>query len=446
MYAPEIDIVGLAQLFRGRGDVYYRLVAERIDGSFQVTRLIIGPQANWEKYEYKDVIFVAGTTRGENITGWLLGKTVITWDKQLFPILPMSSQVSSSWYPSHSQAGLFTPSKPCTLYRIAFSQAVPGRDYDFISSDAPFFLTRWEAERHLLYDIAEDSGYSAWRPPEPGIDVYIENTDAWLERIHFSPIRLEIHVSGTDLTDTKLKVVGSGIQNYDGCLNQQDVITIPLPDGRPDYLKIALIKGNTLLDYYIDYKDSRSNPFSLQRTNVTFAEPEPKDRVQDLIDRGEGRTIEFKAEISLSQDKWKWLKTIAAFANGDGGSLLLGVSDEDGAIVGFNQTLSHHKSIAKLKDDIVHVICDNIDPVPSIDFTRVNVNNHDILVIDVQGDRSQLYAAYHDRKIPTFYYYIRRGATTRVADSNEAQELMKLKSLWTQGNNGNSSRVYHDLS
>lgn len=426
--------------------VHYRFMAERIDGEFRVTRLIVGPQAPWEgkDYEYTDVIFMAHATRGTNVANWLRNGAVTTWYNRSFPLVPINSYVDFSSHPSHSKAGSFILSKPFTMYRVAFSAAVPGRDYDFISENVPFFLTRWEAERHLLYDVAEEAVHSSWQTPEPGIYVYIDHSDAWLEEIHFSLMALEVHLGGTSLERTKLKVVGTGIQGYDD-YPRQDIVTIPLPDGRPDYLKIALIKGNTLLDYYIDDKNYRSNPHNPQRTNVTFAEPEPKDRVQELIDRGEGITIEFKAEISLSQDKWKWLKTIAAFANGDGGSLLLGVSDEDGAIVGFNQTLSHHKSMAKLKDDIVHVICDNIDPVPNIDFTHVNVNNHDILVIDVQGDRSQLYAAYHDRKFPTFYYYIRRGATTRVADSNEAQELMKLKSLWTQGNNGNFSGVHHDL-
>jgi hypothetical protein len=413
--------------------VHYRFMAERIDNEFRVTRLIIGPKAPWESknYEYKDVIFVAGAEQGSKVADWLRSGTITTWYHQSFPIMPFNSYVDFDRHPSHSNEGTFTLSKPFTRYRIAFSSAIYSRDYEFTSVDAPFFFTIGEAEQHLLYDIAEDAVSSAPQKPEPGIYVYIEHTNAWLEKIHFSLAALEIHVGGTSLAGTKLKVVGSGIQSYDD-YPRQNVITIPLLNGRPDYLKIALIKGNTWLDYYVDDKRFRSNPYHPQRTNVTFAEPELKERVQELIDRGEGKTIEFKAELSFSSEKLRWLKTVAAFANGEGGSLLLGVSDEDGSIVGFGSTLSKHGSIAKLKDAITHAISDTIDPVPEYKFLDARIGNHDVLVIDVQADRAKCYAVYQNKDTPA--YYIRHGATTRVADNNEVQELVRMKSMWLPGN------------
>ncbi|HEU5377169.1 MAG TPA: ATP-binding protein [Ktedonobacteraceae bacterium] len=425
--------------------VHYRFMAERIDGEFRVTRLIVGPQASWEgeEYEYKDVIFTAHTTRGAEVANWLQNGAVTTWYNRSFPLMPINSYVDFSSYPSHSKAGSFILSKPFTMYRVAFSAAVPGREYEFISENAPFFLARWEAERHLLYDVAEDAVHSTWQTPEPGIYVYIEHSDAWLEKIHFSLMALEIHLGGTSLERTKLKVVGTGIQGYDD-YPRQDIVTIPLPDGRPDYLKIALVQGNTWLDYYIDDKNYRSNPHNPQRTNVTFAEPEPKEKIQALIDRGEGKTIEFKAEIDLSQGKLKWLKTVAAFANGNGGDLLLGVRDEDGTVVGFGSTLSKHGSIAKLKDAITQAISDNIDPVPEIEFLDAHVGGYDVLGITIEPELSKSYAIYQNGSVPV--YYIRRGATTRVADNNEVQELIKLKSLWIQGNHLSPLGVQDDLS
>jgi hypothetical protein len=69
------------------------------------------------------------------------------------------------------------------------------------------------------------------------------------------------------------------------------------------------------------------------RMNVTFAEPEPSEKVRELIERGEGKRIEFKHELKFGPDKMKWVKTIVAFANGDGGSLIIGVDDESGSVV-----------------------------------------------------------------------------------------------------------------
>ena len=43
--------------------------------------------------------------------------------------------------------------------------------------------------------------------------------------------------------------------------------------------------------------------------------------IQEEIQNGESRTLEYKA--TLPQDSQKWIKTIVAFANGAGASLFL---------------------------------------------------------------------------------------------------------------------------
>ncbi len=71
------------------------------------------------------------------------------------------------------------------------------------------------------------------------------------------------------------------------------------------------------------------------------AEPTGPEKVRRLIDEGEGSHVEFKSTLrwSLKNDKadrgveLSWLKTIVAFLNSDGGTLLVGVSD-DGEILG----------------------------------------------------------------------------------------------------------------
>lgn len=429
MYLHTTNKIELAKYLGFLDRIYYRFMAERINGEFQVTRLIVGPRAPWKEYEYSDVIFIAGAEHGQKVGDWLLSGKITTWYNKSFPIMALREQVDSNRHPSHSQAGLHILAKPFTMYRVPFVDAVPGQDHEYTSIGAPFFLSRWEAERHLLYDIAEDATNSLAQMPEPAVYVYIEHPDAWLEKIHFSLTALELHLDGKLLIGAKLKVVGSGIQDYDDYPTEK-IVTIPLPNGRPDYLKIALIKDGTWLDYYIDNKNYRSNPLNPSRSNVTFAEPETKDKIVELIDRGEGKTIEFKADISLSSQKLKWLKTIAAFANGEGGSLILGISDEEGSVTGINGMLQKYQnSISKLRDAITLAISDNIDPVPDYDFLDAHIDNHDILVINVHTHMTKCFAIYQNQDVPT--YYIRRGATTRVAGNSEVQELIRLKSSYS---------------
>ena len=80
---------------------------------------------------------------------------------------------------------------------------------------------------------------------------------------------------------------------------------------------------------------------SINRPSDHFDSHRPQRSIRRLIDRGEGRTIEFKSTMRMNLHTQKpgkeielaWLKAVVAFMNTDGGTLLLGVSD-DGDLVG----------------------------------------------------------------------------------------------------------------
>lgn len=88
----------------------------------------------------------------------------------------------------------------------------------------------------------------------------------------------------------------------------------------------------------------------IRRYGQSFDPPEdrydsrqPEKSLRQLIDKGEGRTIEFKSTMRMNLHTQKpgkeietaWLKAVVAFMNTDGGTLLLGVSD-DGDIAGLD--------------------------------------------------------------------------------------------------------------
>ncbi len=80
---------------------------------------------------------------------------------------------------------------------------------------------------------------------------------------------------------------------------------------------------------------------SLGMPGEKFDSRRPEESIQSWIARGEGRTLEFKATMRRNLHTGKngkeietaWLKAVAAFMNTDGGTLLLGVTD-DGQISG----------------------------------------------------------------------------------------------------------------
>jgi predicted HTH transcriptional regulator len=65
---------------------------------------------------------------------------------------------------------------------------------------------------------------------------------------------------------------------------------------------------------------------------------EPAVALQLLINAGEGPQVEFKAQLPDGNDnaaRRTMLKTVAAFASGDGGTILFGVND-DGTVTGLD--------------------------------------------------------------------------------------------------------------
>src|SRR5205085_3626798 len=87
------------------------------------------------------------------------------------------------------------------------------------------------------------------------------------------------------------------------------------------------------------------------------------EQIEGLAMRGESDTIEYKEQLP-AKDK-RFLKTIAAFANGKGGVLLIGVADDPVEIKGITEDIN------LLKERINNMIRDSISPPPA---SRIEVN------------------------------------------------------------------------
>ena len=135
----------------------------------------------------------------------------------------------------------------------------------------------------------------------------------------------------------------------------------------------------------------------------------------DEIKKGESDTLEFKREFPNKEKKI--LKTIVAFANGEGGTVVVGIDDESLEIVGVNE-----EEIFRIKDKISNSISDNIESliIPRISYERIKDKT---ILIHIPKGQNTPYCI----KAEGFDgVYIRIDATTRVAERNKIQEL----SLW----------------
>ena len=81
----------------------------------------------------------------------------------------------------------------------------------------------------------------------------------------------------------------------------------------------------------------------------------------DAIIQGESKNVEFKA--ALPKDSERYIKTIIAFANTQGGKLIIGVDDKTRTVVGIDEDI-----LFPLMDSISNAVSDSCSPqiVPNV--------------------------------------------------------------------------------
>ncbi len=129
----------------------------------------------------------------------------------------------------------------------------------------------------------------------------------------------------------------------------------------------------------------------------------------------ESKNVEFY-EI-LPEDAEKYVKTVIAFANNQGGTLIIGIKDKTREIVGVDED-----NLCIIMDKIANAISDSCEPqiVPSIE--PYTVEGKSVIVVTVPVGENRPY--YLKSKGMNLGTYIRVGATSRLASSIKIKELL----------------------
>lgn len=136
-----------------------------------------------------------------------------------------------------------------------------------------------------------------------------------------------------------------------------------------------------------------------------------KHHIRSLIESGESQTLDFKFEIS---DSKKIAKTFVAFANTDGGTLLIGVKD-NGSIAGVRSEEEYYMIEAAAK-----MYC---KPEVSFQTRRWNIDGKTILELNIpKSSQKPHYALTEEKK---WMVYI------RVNDQNLLANNILLR-VWQQ--------------
>ena len=138
---------------------------------------------------------------------------------------------------------------------------------------------------------------------------------------------------------------------------------------------------------------------------------------------GEATAYDKKQMLEIKRPK-SWLKSVSAFANGEGGILIFGISDDD-EIVGLADAESDAERISE-------EIKTKLDPVPVVNLEYK----------EIDGKRLILLHVYSGQETP--YYYIgdkQRLAFVRIGNESVTADRIQLKTLVLKG----SGRTYDSL-
>ena len=137
--------------------------------------------------------------------------------------------------------------------------------------------------------------------------------------------------------------------------------------------------------------------------------------IEEIL-KGENEKIEFKENAKTNA----YIKTVVAFANGNGGKIVFGVKD--------NREIVGVENEFEVMDGIINAISDSCYPMIVPDISLHTLENKTVILVEIEGGKKKPY--YLKSKGMQKGTYIRSGATTRIIEEDYV-----LKELVLEGEN-----------
>lgn len=133
----------------------------------------------------------------------------------------------------------------------------------------------------------------------------------------------------------------------------------------------------------------------------------------DMLRRPEGKTLEFKRDLSSPQG---FIRTVASFANTAGGTVVVGVADRTRDILGVADALD-------LEERAANLITDSIQPRLLPDIEVISFRGRQLLAVRVYPSASRPH--FVRRSGLRSGTYVRVGSTNRQADAQLIAEMQR---------------------
>jgi hypothetical protein len=392
--------------------VWVRLAATRPQDDWQLSLLEVTlgeapPGWKRQRWSYERAVFVASAPAGATVARWLEHGR-ISMKRVSLPIGPGDrAQVERR---QSRFAGIFQALPwPSIVWTVNVRDEARQMLHEaLVADDAPAFLT---------FDLAATAFFGV--PPSPsrsfsGREFVVREQDlrARIDSVRVRPTELTVAVSGEQLSSAAVTLGGLAGQRKQ-LRRRTHEVRFPLAGGIASGSWIALHKEQELLD-------RRGLDPAWGQTDVEI-EVDPVTEVEVLISRGEGVSTEFKRQLPTDERDSivNVMKTVSAFANGEGGTLLFGI-DNDGAVSGLGID-----NLRATLDRTTQLIRDWVRPHVDFDTELTEVDGKQVLLVRVDTGAEPPYGVgTTERRID---YYIRRGATSFPATPADVRAFVRAR-------------------
>ena len=404
------NIDELGNTLRSLGRVSVRLMMRRTaEGLCLVTGVVEagedGAGLKEAKYDYGHVAFVKAVLEGSTVAAWLTGGSGEV-DGLEFSLPEPSPNCRWERLASHAYGRYgIRPTVPCAEYSISLGNQTEqlSRGMPLAGEGRPFFPDETAAVASLLLD--DHSAPTNRSIPSEEILVRIAHPEAYIGEVRVSSASITVSVRGEDFERVHLQVSSAG-DLHEEPVEEPGEVSVPIAGADRADAWVSLVRGNECLDFRTI---SNQWPTRRDQQGIVYEIDDLNERLDRLRRGGESETVEFKEDFPEGEGI---AKAVAAFANGRGGTVIVGIRD-DGEVAGISNA-------PRARDRLDDIVRDKVSRPPKYDFLTGTLDERTVIAMRVEPGDNRPYGLKGSGGIR---YYIRRGATNRVAEPEEMQVI-----------------------
>lgn len=374
-------------------------------------------------WDYGSLLLVAEWIDGTDAGAWITsgsGELQVAGRGTVAFRLP-DLQDTGTWSRLPAHAGNDTPPLDSPYRRFTFNvkngiTAPHGQQTWYVCPERPSFPSVDTAIQRFFSHTAKVS-----EPPNRSevLTVRVAERGPRIARVRFTPGEVVVAVDGlpAESHGQPLRVefdAGGHRSNTDLSAEPWEA-AFPLgPDHEGEWWAV-LSEGNRWLDY------RRSSALWQPSPGVEIEPPvlSAEEELDAILAFGERTTAEFKQQLPTTQEgKRKLCRTVAAFANGLGGTILFGILKDEATIVGIEE------SFADARDRLTDIVTSNLTATPPFEARKFVTDAGLVVGLFVEPGDDTPYGV--DKQSPR--YFIRINATTLPASPEHVRRFVQSRS------------------